>query len=55
MLLDSLRDRAIAKGEADQIAAQIDQEMRLLAKLRRNIMRIAETGGHLVVDENKHG
>lgn len=55
MLLDSLRDRAIAKGEADQIAAQIDQEMRLLAKLRRNIMRIAETGGHLVVDENKRG
>lgn len=51
LLLKALRDRRISKAEADQIAAQIDQEMRLLAKMRRNVLRVAETGGRLNIDQ----
>ena len=51
LLLRALRDRSISKTEADQIAAQVDQEMRLLAKMRRNVLRIADTGGHLVMNQ----
>ena len=51
LLLKALKDRFIAATEADQIAAQIDEEMRLLAKLRRNVMRCAASGGELKVTQ----
>lgn len=53
LLLHALHDRSISQSEADQIAAQIDDEMRLLSKLRRNVLRVAETGGHLIVASNQ--
>lgn len=53
LLLDALRDKAIEQREADQIGAQIDDEMRLLAKLRRNVMACAATGGELKVTAKK--
>jgi guanylate kinase len=52
LLLQALKDRAISKNEADQIAAQVDQEMRLLSRMRRNVLRLAETGGQLVINQN---
>jgi hypothetical protein len=52
LLLEALRDRSISINEADQIAGQIDQEMRLLARMRRNVIRVAETGGQLVINQN---
>lgn len=52
LLLDALHDRAISINEADQIASQIDDEMRLLAKLRRSVLKVASTGGHLHITIN---
>ena len=49
LLLSALHDRTINIGEADPIAAQIDDEMRLLAKLRRNVMKCAASGGDLKI------
>ena len=54
LLLEALRDRSISINEADQIASQIDEEMRLLAKLRRNVLDVASSHGYLnLVMNNK--
>ena len=47
LLLHALQDRSISVTEADTIAAQIDNEMRLLARLRHKVLQVAATGGHL--------
>lgn len=44
LLSSALKDRRISSAEADQIAAQIDEEMRQLAALRSRIVAASTTG-----------
>jgi len=53
LLLTALQDRRISVGEADQIAGQIDDEMRELAKLRREVLTCSVTGGALRAPQQK--
>lgn len=53
LLLEALHDRKISLGEADTISGQIDDEMRHLAKLRRDVIACAVTGDALRASEQK--
>ena len=38
LLIDAIKDEVISATASDQIVAQIDEEMRALSNLRRNVL-----------------